>query len=42
MALALAGVLTGIDLRTARQRRQVTGSVGRTERDGPERPATTA
>ena len=38
MALALARVLTGIDLRTARQRRRVTASTGC---DGDDRPATT-
>jgi hypothetical protein len=39
MALVLAGVLTGIDLRTARQQRQVAGPVGAAERDGAVNPA---
>jgi membrane-associated phospholipid phosphatase len=40
MALVLASKLTGIDLRTARQRRRATGSLGTIERDGAERPGT--
>ncbi|MEA2248118.1 MAG: hypothetical protein QOH46_2647 [Solirubrobacteraceae bacterium] len=37
-ALAVAGVLTGTDLRTARQRRRLTGSPGTSDRSADERP----
>jgi membrane-associated phospholipid phosphatase len=40
IALALAAALTGIDLRTARQRRRATGPVGMIGPDGDTRPAT--
>ncbi len=41
LALALARALTGIDLRTARQLRRMTGSVARTGWDGDDRPTAT-
>jgi membrane-associated phospholipid phosphatase len=40
MALALARALSGIDLRTARQRRRATGSVERSEWEGEDRRVT--
>jgi membrane-associated phospholipid phosphatase len=40
MALALAAALSGVDLRTARQRRRATGPVGMIGLDGDDRPAT--
>jgi membrane-associated phospholipid phosphatase len=41
LALALARALTGIDLRTARRLRRMTGSVGRTGWHGHDRPPAT-